>query len=70
MNLLQTIGTNMRERRRELGISQDEAGKKLNTSRQYYGQIESGKFDFRVTTLERIANMLEIEIFELLNERE
>lgn len=70
MKLLQTIAKNMKERRRELGLSQDDTANKMQTSRQRYGKIESGITDYRVSTLERISEALEIDIKELLNERE
>jgi len=38
--------------------------------RAYYGEIERGKKDFRVTTLERICEGLSVPVWEVIKEAE
>ncbi len=60
--LLLRIGRVMRERRIELGFSQESFADSIGMHRAYYGQIERGRKNLTVTTLARLAQGLAITL--------
>ena len=54
----------IRERRKELGITQADMAGKLGISQSAYKDIEIGKTDLKVKTLEQIAKILGIDFFD------
>ena len=68
-SLIRTIALNLREKRDELELTQEELATKCGMYRQSIGKIESGEVDIRVSTLERIANALGTEVIMFLEER-
>ena len=54
----------IRERRKELGITQAEMAAKLGISQSAYKDIEIGKTDLKVKTLQQIANILGIDFLD------
>ncbi len=61
-----TIGERIKKIRQENGLSQKELGKKLNVSQQMIGQWETGKSNPKIETLRRIADTLEIGLWEIV----
>lgn len=56
----------MRERRRELDVSQERAAIRCGLARSYYAEIERAKRNVSVSTLRKIAGGLELTAAELL----
>lgn len=48
-------------------MSQKELGRKLNVSQQMIGQWETGKSNPKIETLRRIADTLEVRLFEIVD---
>lgn len=61
-----TIGERIKKLRQENGLSQKELGKKLNVSQQMIGQWETGKSNPKIETLKRIADTLEVGLWEIV----
>lgn len=63
MNTIQII---LKERRKELKLTQKDIANKLGITQQAYQQIESGGKDIRVSTLTNLCEILEVSADELL----
>lgn len=50
------------------GVKQMEMAQKLGITPQYLSRIESGKVDIKLSTLKKIADILEVSISELVEE--
>lgn len=61
-----TIGERIKKIRQANGLSQKELGKKLNVSQQMIGQWETGKSNPKIETLRRIADTLEVGLWEIV----
>lgn len=66
VDLLQTIGKNIKEARIEKGMIGYTLGKALNVDKAYVSQMEHGKVDFRISQLFRIAQILETDACKLI----
>jgi transcriptional regulator with XRE-family HTH domain len=66
--LQKRIADALRKRREALGISQEAFADRIDMHRAYYGAIERGKKDIRLTTLERVCAGLAIGMWELMRE--
>jgi len=66
MNILKGIGSRIQSIRTKLGITQDELGEKVGLNPKYISAIECGQRNITIKTLEKIANGLGVELFELL----
>lgn len=64
--LLSVFATRMRDRRRTLGITQEELAEKSGLSANYVGKLEIGYSIPSVNSLICLAEALEIEVYELL----
>ncbi len=67
--LRSTIGRNMRIRRAELDISQEELAVRIKTSASNVSGIERGRRNTTVDVIEKIAAALDMEPAELLRPR-
>lgn len=65
--ILILFGNQVREIRKQLGISQEELSFKANLHRTYIGMIERGEKNITLVNIEKIAIALEIDIKDLLN---
>lgn len=63
--LCQQIGARIAELRRDKGWSQKQFAQRLNSSIQWISAVETGKQNFRVHTLARLAHFLEVEVVSL-----
>lgn len=57
----------IRERRKELGLSQEELAKKCGVSRQTINAIENNKYDPTLSLAFSLARELSINVDELFN---
>jgi len=65
--MLQKIAINVRNTRNSLNISQEKLAELANLHRTYIGQIERAEKNLTITSLEKIANALKIDIRDLLS---
>ncbi len=63
MDDLKEILELIREKRKERGITQADMAAKLGISQSAYKDIEIGKTDLKVRTLQQIADILGIDLF-------
>ena len=63
------IGQKIRDRRQELGLSQDELADRIGTSRNYVSRHENGKHDMSACTLFQYAEALETDPLMLSPDR-
>lgn len=72
-NIRQSIsaqfGAALRERRRELGLTQMELARKSGLSRSYISEVECGKESISLERAERLAQALECHLADLLSAR-
>lgn len=61
-----TINKSIRKIRENKNLTQEEMAEKLNMSPSGYGKIERGDIQLKFDKLERIANIFEIDVVELL----
>lgn len=68
---MEHIGTKIRLYRLAKNWTQEQLADAINSTGSYIGQLERGEKNFRIQTLVKIADALEINIFTLLeNENE
>ena len=68
VNISQNLGLNIRARRKELAISQEELARRCNIDRSYMGQIERGTANPSLAVIDAIAYSLVGSTSELLRE--
>jgi len=62
---LVSFGLNIREIRKQQGISQEKLAELSDTDRSYMGRIERGEKNITLTKIHQIADALKINITEL-----
>ncbi len=60
------LGRRIREIRMSKGFTQEKLGSKADISYKFVGEIERGMQNPSFDTLEKIANALDVELFDLL----
>ncbi len=65
-DVLVSFAGNLRRRRKELGLSQEELGARAGIQMADISRYESGSRDPRLSTLARLAEALELSIGDLL----
>ena len=68
VNISQNLGLNIRTRRKELQISQEELARRCNIDRSYMGQIERGTANPSLAVIDAVAFALAVSASELLRE--
>jgi transcriptional regulator with XRE-family HTH domain len=63
---LTLIGKRVREKRKERGLSQEQLGEKAGLHFSYIGGVERSEKNITVSSLQKIADALEVDIHELL----
>lgn len=63
------LGEQVRSRRLERGLSQEQLSEKAGLDRTYVSSLESGKRNPAFSTLIKLASALEVELAELVRER-
>lgn len=67
-DLQKVVGRNLRARRQERGLSQEDFADAIGVHRTYLGDVERGERNISLQRLERIAKELGIEARSLLDE--
>jgi transcriptional regulator with XRE-family HTH domain len=65
-DVLVSFAENLRRRRKELGLTQEELGARAEIQMADISRYESGTRDPRITTIARLAQALDVRIAELL----
>lgn len=65
MNLEQIVITNIRRIRKKRGLTQEELAELCDTSVSYIGLLEIGKNIPKLSTIEKIANALDVDYIEI-----
>ena len=68
-DLQRTLGQNLRAYREQQGLSQEAFADVLGLHRTYVGGLERGERNLTLKSVERIAEMLELDPLELLKEK-
>jgi transcriptional regulator with XRE-family HTH domain len=66
MDLREVFATNLRRLRHAKGLSQDDLAYEADVSRGYLSQLEKGAFYASLKTIAKLADVLEVEGWELL----
>ena len=66
MELNAAFGDLVRQRRKELQLTQEALGEKAGVSRNYVNELENGKYNVTLNTLVKVAQALEIDPAKLL----
>jgi transcriptional regulator with XRE-family HTH domain len=67
--LRQVLAKNIRQLRKNLGLSQEELAHRAKVYRTYMGAIERSEQNISIDNIEKIANALEVKPHQLLDER-
>ncbi|PTU65154.1 XRE family transcriptional regulator [Chromobacterium sp. Panama] len=67
-SLVTVFATNVRRRRLELGLSQEELAEQAGVHRTYVGMLERGEKNVTIYNIERIAVALNVSPASLLQE--
>ncbi len=67
-DLTKHLGSVLRARRQEVGLSQDALAAICEVSRGYLGQVERGEVSITITLLERLARGLNTTISDVIHE--
>ncbi|MBY8168087.1 helix-turn-helix domain-containing protein [Vibrio fluvialis] len=65
-DLAKRFGTNLRNKRRDKGVSQDQLALQANIDRSYVGRIERGEVNITLEKAYQLAQVLECDVRELL----
>lgn len=65
--MIKQIGSKIREYRKRKRYSQKDIAKLLNVSKAYISSFENGRRNPSIKTLERILNVLDVDIFDFFN---
>lgn len=66
-DVLSNIGKIIIQRRKELGITQEDLAYSANVDRTYIGYIENGKQNISISILCKIANVLNLNMKDFFN---
>lgn len=69
MNILKTIGSNVKAHRAKLGLSQEELADMAGVHRTYMGAVERAEKNISALSLAKIAKALKIKPEKLLIEK-
>jgi transcriptional regulator with XRE-family HTH domain len=65
-DVLVSFAENLRRRRKELGLSQEQLGARASIQMADISRYESGSRDPRITTVARLAEALDVSIGDLV----
>ena len=69
ISIRDNIGANVKRLREEYGLSVIQAAEQLGVGRQYWYLIEKGEANLTLEKLERVAEILDVSLPELLGQR-
>jgi transcriptional regulator with XRE-family HTH domain len=64
---LRDLGSRIRERRRDRGLTQAELGIRCDLHRTFIGSVERGERNLSILNLRRLAKVLRVSIAELFS---
>lgn len=67
-DVLVSFAANLRRRRKELNLSQEQLGARANIQMADISRYESGSRDPRISTVARLAEALDVSVGDLLGE--
>lgn len=65
-SILSTIGSNIKNHRLSCGLSQEKLAEIAGLHRTYIGSVERGERNISAKNIEKIAEVLGVEAFQLL----
>jgi transcriptional regulator with XRE-family HTH domain len=66
-DILTIVGDNIRQIRMSQGVSQNQLAFEAGVTREFINKVESGKNNISIKNLEKIADILEVNIKDLFN---
>ena len=69
MDIREVLATNLRRRRREVGMSQEELAHRAEIDRTYVSSLERCIYGATIDVVDRLAKVLGVEASELLERR-
>lgn len=66
-NILAELGIRIRQLRQEKGLTIEETAHLAGVHPNYLGDVERGKNNLSIATLEKVAKVLEVQIFEIFS---
>lgn len=69
MNIREVLATNLRRRRREVGLSQEELAHRAEVDRTYVSSLERCVYGATIDVVDRLAKVLGVEASQLLEHR-
>lgn len=63
--ILRMVGTRIRDMRKKRGLSQEELGERAGVHFSYIGGVERAEKNISLLSLQKIADALETDVFEL-----
>lgn len=69
MNIRELVAKNIIDRRKSVGLSQEDLARRAGVSRAYVGKIENSRFSASIDTIEKIAGALGVEADVLFEPR-
>ena len=70
MDILKVFGSNVKKHRQAMGLSQEAFAEKCGLHRTYISAIECYRRSISLENIQRIADALEVETYELFIEEE
>ncbi|EPW6429564.1 helix-turn-helix domain-containing protein [Vibrio parahaemolyticus] len=65
-DLAKRFGTNLRGKRKDMGVSQDQLALQADIDRSYIGRIERGEVNITLEKAYQLAEVLKCDVRELL----
>lgn len=65
-DLTRNLGQNLRKKREELGLSQEQLGEQIDLHRTYIGALERGERNPTLKSVQHLAGLLDVDALELL----
>lgn len=69
MDIREVLATNLRRRRREVGLSQEELAHRAEVDRTYVSSLERCVYGATIDVVDRLAKVLGVEASQLLEHR-
>lgn len=66
--ITEKLGQRIKEKRLEIGLSQEKFALSIGMDRTYFASVEKGKRNISILNLEKIANGLNISLSELFQD--
>ena len=67
MNTKELLGKRVRGLRKKKGLTQERLAEKADVDVKFLGDVERGKANVSILTLEKLANALSVKVHQILN---